>query len=150
MAETVSLGILSLPSVVATLGLVPGIILILVMSVLSTYSGLMLAEFRKEYPHVENFGDAVEVIGRSLKIGPALQEAWGWAQALFQVFVMAAHLLTWTICINTLSDGSTCTIVWAVVGLVVFWLLNLPRTLKYTSWMSMACMFSSTVILVVP
>ncbi|ATY63580.1 amino acid transporter, putative [Cordyceps militaris CM01] len=155
IAETVSLGILSLPSVVATLGLAPGIVLILVMSFLSTYSGLMLGEFQKEYPFVENFGDAVEVIGRTMgsvglfgyniTFARIFQEVFGWAQVIFQVFVMGAHLLTWTICLNALSDHAACTIVWAVVGLAVFWVLNLPRTLRHTSWMSMASCISITV-----
>ena len=143
IAETVSLGILSLPSVLGAIGLIPGIICILVLSVLSTYSGLMLGEFHKMYPAVDNFGDAVEIIGTSIGCGPLFQEVFGWAQVIFQVFVMASHLLTWTICLNTLSNSTVCTVVWAVVGLVVFWVCNLPRTLKYTSWMSMSCKFSS-------
>src|SRR5689334_12186178 len=77
IAETVSLGILSLPSVLATLGLVPGIVLILVMSGLSTYSGLVLAEFRAAYPFVQNFGDAVEVMGKSIGMGRLFQEVFG-------------------------------------------------------------------------
>ncbi|KAF5000046.1 hypothetical protein FGRMN_2057 [Fusarium graminum] len=149
IAETVSLGILSLPSVLATVGLVPGIVLILVMGCLSTYSGLVLAEFRAEYPFVQNFGDAVEVVGKSIGMGRVFQEVFGWAQVIFQVFVMGSHLLTWTICINTLTGGSTCTIVWAVVGLAIFWVLNLPRTLKYTSWMSMASCISITVAVLI-
>ncbi|KAF7552554.1 hypothetical protein G7046_g7381 [Stylonectria norvegica] len=149
IAETVSLGILSLPSVLATVGLVPGIVLILFMSVLSTYSGLVLAEFRKEYPFVHNFGDALEVIGKPLGMGRLFQEVFGWAQVIFQVFVMGSHLLTWTICMNTLSNSSTCTLVWAFVGLGVFWVLNLPRTLKYTSWMSMASCLSITVAVMI-
>lgn len=123
----------------ATLGLVPGIIMILVMGVMSTYSGLMLGEFRKQYPFVQNFGDAVELIGRSVGMGPFFQEVFGWGQVIFQIFIMASHLLTWTICLNTLTNSATCTVVWAVVGLVVFWVCNLPRTLKYTSFMSIAC-----------
>ncbi|KAI9151785.1 N amino acid transport system protein-like protein [Paramyrothecium foliicola] len=142
IAETVSLGILSLPSVVATLGLVPGIVLILVMAVLSTYSGLMLHEFWKKYPFVQNFGDALEIIGKPHGLGRLFQELFGWAQVIFQVFVAGGHILSWTICMNTLTDSSTCTIVWAVVGLGVFWVLNLPRTLKYTSWMSFASCLS--------
>ncbi|CAH0051139.1 unnamed protein product [Clonostachys solani] len=141
-AETVSLGILSLPSVMASVGLVPGIILILIMSGLSTYSGLVLAEFREEYPHVQNFGDALEVIGQPIGMGALFQEIFGWAQVIFQIMVMGSHLLTFTICMNTLTNSSTCTIVWAVVGLGVFWVLNLPRTLKYTSWMSLASCLS--------
>ncbi|KAG7135335.1 N amino acid transport system protein like [Verticillium longisporum] len=145
IAETVSLGILSLPSVLATVGLVPGIVLILVMSALSTYSGVVLAEFRRAYPFVQNFGDAVEVMGQPIGMGRLFQEIFGWAQVVFQVFVMGSHLLTWTICLNTLTNSSTCTIVWAVVGLAVFWVLNLPRTLKWTSYMSMTSCLSITV-----
>ncbi|KAF6809725.1 amino acid transporter [Colletotrichum plurivorum] len=144
IAETVSLGILSLPSVLATVGLIPGIVLILFMSALSTYSGLVLAEFRKAYPFVQNFGDAVEVIGKSIGMGQLFQEIFGWAQVTFQVFVMGSHLLTWTICMNTLTNSSTCTIVWAVVGLAVFAVCNFPRTLKYTSYMSMSSCLSIT------
>lgn len=135
-----SLGILSLPSVVATLGLAPGIVLILAMSAISTYSCVVLGEFRKNYPQAQNFGDAVEILAKSIGMGPFFREFFGWAQVIFQVFVAGSHLLTWTICLNTLTGSSTCTIVWAVVGLCVFWALNLPRTLKYTSWMSCVCM----------
>ncbi|EJT74603.1 aromatic and neutral aliphatic amino acid permease [Gaeumannomyces tritici R3-111a-1] len=149
IAETVSLGILSLPSVLATVGLAPGIVLILIMSGLSTYSGMVLAEFRAAYPYVQNFGDALEVIGKSIGMGPLFQEVFGWAQVTFQVFVMASHLLTWTICLNTLTDSSTCTIVWAVVGLGVFAVLNFPRTLKHTAWMSMASCISIVVAVLV-
>ncbi|RSM09116.1 hypothetical protein CEP52_004306 [Fusarium oligoseptatum] len=133
IAETVSLGILSLPSVLATVGLVPGIVLILFMGCLSTYSGLVLAEFRKQYPFVQNFGDAVEVIGKSIGMGRVFQEFFGWAQVTFQVFVMALPA--------------------PLFGRLLvsryFWVLNLPRTLKYTSYMSIAsCLSITTAVLI--
>ncbi|ORY71484.1 transmembrane amino acid transporter protein-domain-containing protein [Pseudomassariella vexata] len=142
IAETVSLGILSLPAVVANLGLAPGIALIVLMGILSSYSGLVLGDFRRKYPWVQSFGDAGEVMGRTIGMGRFFQELLGWAQTTFQIFVMGSHLLTWTICLNTLSDSSTCTIVWAFVGLAVFWVLNTPRTLKYASYMSFGSFFS--------
>ncbi|KAI1337622.1 transmembrane amino acid transporter protein-domain-containing protein [Xylariaceae sp. FL0016] len=142
IAETISLGILSLPAVVANLGLAPSIVLIIVMGILSTYSGLVMGQFRKQYPWVQSFGDAGEVMGRTIGMGRFFQEFLGWAQTIFQIFVMGSHLLTWTICLNTLTDSSTCTIVWAFVGLAVFWALNLPRTLKYASYMSIASFLS--------
>ncbi|KAI1484393.1 aromatic and neutral aliphatic amino acid permease [Biscogniauxia mediterranea] len=142
IAETVSLGILSLPAVIANLGLAPGIVLIFVMGVLSTYSGYVLGEFRRQYPWVQSFGDAGEVLGRPFGMGRFCQEFLGWAQTIFVIFVMASHMLTWTICLNTLTDSSTCTIVWSFVGLAVFWVLNLPRTLKYASYMSIVSFLS--------
>ncbi|KAK6223337.1 hypothetical protein LQW54_000454 [Pestalotiopsis sp. IQ-011] len=142
IAETVSLGILSLPAVVANLGLAPGIVLIILMGVLSTLSGLVMGDFRKKYPWVQSFGDAGEVIGRSIGMGKVFQEFFGWAQTIFQVFVMGSHILTWTICLNTLTSSSTCTIAWAVVGLAIFFLLNQPRTLAFAGYYSFASFLS--------
>ncbi|KAI0593334.1 aromatic and neutral aliphatic amino acid permease [Biscogniauxia sp. FL1348] len=142
IAETISLGILSLPAVIANVGLAPGIILIFVLGVLSTYSGYVLGEFRRQYPWVQSFGDAGEVLGRPFGMGRFCQEFLGWAQTIFVIFVMGSHLLTWTICLNTLTDSSTCTLVWAFVGLAVFWVLNVPRTLKYASYMSFVSFLS--------
>lgn len=139
IAETVSLGILSLPWALSELGLIPGVVVILVLGGMATYSGLMIGEFKKVYPAVNNFGDAVEIMGQSIGMGRVFQEVFGWAQTLFQVFVSASHLLTWTICLNHLTDSSVCTIVWAASGMVLFWLCNLPRTLKWTSVMSGVC-----------
>lgn len=144
MAETVSLGILSLPSVLATVGLVPGIILLCVISALATYSGLLLAEFRKQYPFVQHFGDAVGLLGNSIGMGGVFKEVFGWAQTVLQIFLLGGHILMWTICMNTLTNSAVCTVAWAAIGMLIFWLFNIPRTLKYTSWMSAACEFTQT------
>ncbi|KAK4123638.1 hypothetical protein N657DRAFT_418924 [Parathielavia appendiculata] len=149
IAETVSLGILSLPAVVATLGLAPGLIVMVIMGFLSTYSGLVMGEFRKQHPWVQSFGDAGEVMGRSIGMGKLFQEVFGWAQTIFVIFVMGSHLLTWTICLNTLTNSAACTIVWGVVGLAVFWVLNTPRTLKaagYYSFASFASIFTAVLV----
>lgn len=145
VAETVSLGVLSLPSVLATLGLVPGIIIIIVIAILSGYSGLVFGEFCQRYPDLQSFGDAGEVMARTLwgpRWGFICHEIMGWGQTIFMVFVMGSHLLTWTIALNNLTDSSQCTIMWAGVGLVVFFVLNTPRTLQYTSYMSIASTLS--------
>jgi hypothetical protein len=62
---------------------------------------------------------------------------------------MGSHLLTWTICMNTLTNSSTCTSVWGAVGLVIFWALNAPRTLKaagYYSFASFASIFTAVMV----
>lgn len=90
------------------------------------------------HPWVHNMADAFYVLFRPL--GPTAgvigREIGGAAQTIFLIFSMASHILTWTICISTLSSGATCTIVWAVIGLVIFWLCDLPRTLLKVSWLS--------------
>jgi len=52
IAETISLGILSLPSVLATIGLVPGFLLIFGLGVIATYSGYVIGQFKERYPWV--------------------------------------------------------------------------------------------------
>ncbi|GJD09200.1 N amino acid transport system protein [Galdieria sulphuraria] len=54
-AETVALGVLSLPSVFSTLGYVPGVVLVLSFGILSTYTGFNLGQFRLNHPEVSLF-----------------------------------------------------------------------------------------------
>ncbi|KAL1859580.1 hypothetical protein Daus18300_009581 [Diaporthe australafricana] len=154
-AETVSLGILSLPAVIANVGLAPGIALIVFMAILSGYSGLVFGEFCMLYPDVQSFGGVGDIIGRSVG-GPAMgvffSEFLGWGQTIFQIFVMGSHLLTWTIAMNTLTNSSQCTVMWAGVGLVVFWVFNIPRNLNIASYLSIASslsIFSAVIVTIV-
>lgn len=103
-AETVSLGILSLPSVIASVGIGPGIALIVVMAILSGYSGLIFGEFCMQYPEIDSFGGVGHVVGGAVggpTMGVIFGEFLGWGQTIFQIFVMGSHLLTWTIAMNT-------------------------------------------------
>ena len=144
IAETISLGILSLPSVLQTIGMIPGIILIAGMGILATYSGYVIGQFRIAHPWVHSFGDAGEILFRPLGLPRFGRELLGGAQTIFQVFTMSSHILTWTICFNTMTDGATCTIVWGIIGLIVFWMFDLPRTLKKVSYFSIASFMSIT------
>ncbi|RDK39735.1 hypothetical protein M752DRAFT_320651 [Aspergillus phoenicis ATCC 13157] len=134
VAETISLGILSLPSAVASLGLVAAVILILGLGALATYTGYTLGQFKLRYPHVHSMGDAGEVL-----MGRIGREVLGTAQLLFLIFIMGSHLLTFTVMMNTLTDHGTCSIVFGVIGLAVSFAFTLPRTLKKVSWLSISC-----------
>jgi hypothetical protein len=72
------------------------------------------------------------------------REILGAAQMLFLVFVMASHLLTFVIAMNTITDHGTCSIVFGVVGMVVSFILSLPRTLAKMSWLSLVCEVTSS------
>lgn len=134
IAETISLGILSLPSVLATIGLVGGIILILGLGILATYTGYVIGQFKWAYPYVHSMADAGEVLFSPLArrynmpvIASIGKEFFGAAQTIFLIFSMASHILTWTIGLDTISVHATCTIVWAVVGLIIFYIFTIPR-----------------------
>ena len=139
IAETISLGILSLPSVLATVGLVPGFLLVLGLGVIATYSGYVIGQFKDRYPWVHNMADAFEILFKPLGMPRVGREFGGAAQTIFLVFSMASHILTWTICFSTITGHATCNIVWGVVALILFWIFDLPRTLKKVAWLSIAC-----------
>jgi len=151
IAETISLGILSLPSVLATVGMVPGAIMILGLGIIATYSGYVIGQFKAAHPWVHNMADAGHVLFKPLGPRAAIwgREFLGAAQTIFLVFSMASHILTWTICLNTLTDGAACTIVWGIVGLILFWIFDIPRTLLKVSWLSCASFVSITSAVIV-
>ncbi|KAJ5896233.1 Amino acid transporter transmembrane [Penicillium subrubescens] len=77
VAETISLGILSLPAAIASLGLIPGLIVLIGLGVLA-YAGEIL---------IGRFG----------------RELFGTGQLLFLIFIMASHILTFTVALNTIT-----------------------------------------------
>ena len=95
--------------------------------------------------------DAFYVLFRPLgpTAGAIGREVGGAAQTIFLIFSMASHILTWTICLNTLTSSATCTIVWGVVGLILFWICDLPRTLLNVSWLSCISFVSITTAVLV-
>ena len=134
IAETISLGILSLPSVLASIGIVPGVLMIVALGLIATYTGYTMYQFKKVYPHVHNMADVGQIW-----FGAVGREVFGAAQVIFLIFTMGSHVLTFTIALNAITGHATCTIVWAVIGTIVLVLFSLPRTLKNVSYLSIAC-----------
>ncbi|PKX89126.1 amino acid transporter [Aspergillus novofumigatus IBT 16806] len=93
--------------------------------------------FKWAYPHIHSMGDAGEVI-----MGRFGRELFGTGQLLLVVFIMASHILTFTVAMNSITDHGTCSIVFGVVGLVISFVLCLPRTLAKVSFLSVASFIS--------
>lgn len=134
VAETISLGILSLPAAMAGLGLVPALIVLVGMGLLASYTGYLIGKFKWMYPHISSMADAGEIL-----MGRFGRELFGTAQLLFLVFIMASHILTFTVALNSITNHATCSIVFGVVGMVISCFLSLPRTLEKVSWLSLVC-----------
>src|ERR1700744_2703707 len=62
VAETISLGILSLPRAMADLGIVPGLILLVCLGAMASYSGFVIGQFKIRHPHIHSFACAGEVL----------------------------------------------------------------------------------------
>ncbi|KAA8649321.1 uncharacterized protein ATNIH1004_005222 [Aspergillus tanneri] len=137
VAETVSLGILSLPAVVAVLGLVPAVILLLGIGLLATYTGYVIGQFRWRFPHIQSMADAGEVL-----LGKVGREFMGTGQLLLLLFIMASHILTFTVAMNSITNHGTCSIVFGVISMAVSCILSLPRTMTNVSYLSVASFIS--------
>ncbi|KAB8236636.1 transmembrane amino acid transporter protein-domain-containing protein [Aspergillus alliaceus] len=144
IADNISLGILSLPSAVATLGVVPAVLILLGFSVISWYTGFIIGQFKLRYPQTHSMGDAGAII-----MGRFGRELLGLGQLLSCVFSMASHLLTFSLLMNELTDHAICTIAFTVVGLVLSFLGALPRTMDKVFWISLtsfASIFIATLV----
>lgn len=138
LAENVSLGVLALPQALAILGLVPGLLCILFLGLIATYTGWVIGEFKLARPSVQSYADCDFRIA-----GPIGREVLAVGQVLILVFIMSAHVLSFGIAMNVMTEHGACTIVFSVVGLVVCFLLGLPRTFKNISYFSVFCKYHS-------
>jgi len=134
VAETISLGILSLPAAVAGLGLAPAIIILVGLGILASYTGFVIGQFKWKYPHISSVSDAGYIL-----LGPFGRELFFAGHMLYMIFIMASHLLTFTVAMNTITEHGTCSLVFGVVGLVVSFGLSIPRTMRNMTWLSLAC-----------
>ncbi|KAH6639706.1 transmembrane amino acid transporter protein-domain-containing protein [Boeremia exigua] len=131
LAENVSLGVLALPQALAILGIVPGLICICFLGLIATYTGWLIGEFKLAYPRVQSFPDCGELIA-----GPVGREIMAVGSILILVFVSGAHVLTFSVALNALTGHGACTIIFAVAGMVICFILGLPRTFKDVSKLS--------------
>ncbi|KAJ5123110.1 hypothetical protein N7448_009207 [Penicillium atrosanguineum] len=143
IAESVSLGVLSLPATLASLGIAPALILIIGLGLLATYTGLLIGKFHQRYPHIQNLADAGEVL-----MGAFGRELFGIGQLLFSIFIMGSHILTFSVMMNTVTDHGTCTMVFTAVGFVICMVCSLPRTMKNMTYIS-CCSFVSILTAVI-
>ncbi|KAH9843113.1 transmembrane amino acid transporter protein-domain-containing protein [Rhodofomes roseus] len=137
LAETVSLGILSIPSVFQSLGMVAGCILVISLGGIATVTGYMIGAFKLRYPHVHNMADAGMILA-----GPIGREVLGAAQVIFMVFLCGSHVLTGMIAFDTITAGASCSVLWAGISAIICLVLTIPRTLDGISYLSVASFIS--------
>lgn len=146
-SEYICLAIMSFPWSYSVLGLVPGLIITIFVSLTVLYTGLIIADFCAAYPHVTNVCD----IGQHLFFG------WRWVWyatavcfLLNNTLIQALHVLVGAKYFNTISDNHTiCSIVFSVITMVICWLLSLPRTfssLSSVAYFSAATMFIAVIL----
>ncbi|KNG52340.1 N amino acid transport system protein [Stemphylium lycopersici] len=131
LAENVSLGILALPQALAILGIVPALLLIVLLGLIATYTGYLIGEFKLAYPSLQSYADCGTLIS-----GPIARDVIALGQVMVLIFIMGAHILTFAVAMNAMTNHATCTIIFSVIGFILSFLLGLPRTFKNVSYLS--------------
>ncbi|CAG9940919.1 unnamed protein product [Clonostachys rosea f. rosea IK726] len=131
MKTQIGLGVLSFPVVFDTLGMIPGVILMLTISGMTLWSNYMVGVFKLNHPDVYGLDDVGErIFGR---IG---REIFGVIFVLFQVFTAGSAVISVSIALNALSMHATCTAVFVAVAAIASFCLSSIRTLGRISWLA--------------
>lgn len=130
VAETISLGILSLPATISKLGLAPGLVVMIGMGILASYNGYVIGQIKWRFPQITSMSDAGEIL-----MGGFGREFFGLIQLLLLIFIMASHILTFTVAFNVMTTHATCSIVFGIISTALSLVLSVPRTLKNISWL---------------
>ncbi|KAG1812299.1 transmembrane amino acid transporter protein-domain-containing protein [Suillus variegatus] len=130
IAEIVSNGILSLPSALAVVGIVPAVILIVFLGIFGLYTAKLLIDFKLNHPNVHTMGDAGYIM-----FGPVAREVLAFGTVSFAVFGSGSGLLSSQQALSTLSNQGMCSMYLVIITGTVAFLISLPRTLDRLAWM---------------
>ena len=140
IAEIVSNGMLSLPSSLAVVGVVPGIILIVFLGVFATYASKLLVDFKLRHPEVHSMGDAGYVM-----FGVIGREVLAAGTCLMAVFFCGGQLLAGQLALSSLSDGKLCLMLYTGIFAIATTIVALPRTFDGLGWISIPSVLSITI-----
>lgn len=137
IAEIVSNGMLSLPSSLAVVGLLPGLLLILFLGIFATYTSWLLVGFKLRHPDVHNMGDAGLIL-----FGRAGRELLAFGTVVFAVCATGGQLLAGQIALTKLSDGRLCLMLATGIFALPTLACSFPRTLDRLGWISIPSVIS--------
>ena len=127
----IGLGVLSIPAVFHSLGLIPGVIIILVIAVMTSWSNYIIGQFKAKHPDVYGIDD----VGRKL-FGRVGYEFFGVTFALYWIFVAGSGMLGISTALNALSSHGACTAIFVAVAAIAGFGLGSIQTLGKISWLA--------------
>ncbi|KAF2470083.1 transmembrane amino acid transporter [Lindgomyces ingoldianus] len=137
IAEIVSNGMLSLPSSLAVVGIVPGLLLIIFLGVFATYTSYLLVQFKLRHPEVHSMGDAGFIL-----FGPFGRELLAFGTIVFAIFATGGQLLAGQIALASLSSNKLCLMLYTGIFAIPTLICSFPRTLDRLSWISVPSVLS--------
>ncbi|OKL60016.1 hypothetical protein UA08_04516 [Talaromyces atroroseus] len=137
-SEYICLAMMSFPWSYSVLGLVPGLILTVFISLVVWYTSITIWRFCLRHPEIRDVCDIGQYLFWDSKI------AW-WATAVMfllnNIFIQGLHCVVGAEYLNTMTDHAACTIVFALVVPIISFFVSLPRTFSALSYMATASAF---------
>ncbi|KAL4787720.1 transmembrane amino acid transporter protein-domain-containing protein [Aspergillus varians] len=127
----IGLGILTIPQVFETIGLIPGVICVFVVASMITWANYIVGVFKMRHPGV--YG--IEDVGR-IFLGRFGYEFFGWLFAIYWVCTASASFIGLSTCFNALSTHNICTAIFVAVATVIGFVFGSIQTLGRISWIA--------------
>ncbi|GAA5880486.1 hypothetical protein JCM16303_005399 [Sporobolomyces ruberrimus] len=141
MKSQIGLGVLSIPSTFSTLGLAPGIIILVVIAGLTTYTDYFIGKFKLHHPTVYSVADCGGIM-----FGPIGRELFGIAYWLLMCLIVGSAIVGLSTALNAISLHGTCTAVFVAVMAVAIYPFASLRTLggvKWIGWVGLISILSA-------
>ncbi|KAJ5885391.1 hypothetical protein N7495_009901 [Penicillium taxi] len=131
MKAQIGLGVLSIPSAFDAIGLVPGVICLLAIAIITTWSDYIIGVFKLR--HCEVYG--IDDVGGML-LGRSGKAILGTAFVLWWTFCAGSGMLGLSIGLNAVSSHATCTAVYVFIAAATTAALSSIQTLGRISWLA--------------
>ncbi|CAG7963062.1 unnamed protein product [Penicillium salamii] len=127
----IGIGVLSVPISFDTLGIVPGVIILITIASITTWSDYIVGVFKLRHPEVYSIDDAGH-----LMFGRAGRIIFGTAFVLYWIFVAGSGMLGISISFNAMSSHGACTAIFVAIAAIIGFTLGSIQTLAKISWMA--------------
>ncbi|KAF2098799.1 hypothetical protein NA57DRAFT_76037 [Rhizodiscina lignyota] len=147
MKTQIGLGVLSIPAVFDVLGLIPGVICLITIAVITTWSDYMVGIFKLRHREVYSIDDA-----GGLMFGQIGRIVFGTAFCLYWVFVAGSGMLGISIGLNAVSTHGACTAAFVAVAAIAGFLLASIQTLgriSWLAWVGLTCIITAIMTLTI-
>ncbi|KAF5022675.1 hypothetical protein F66182_5223 [Fusarium sp. NRRL 66182] len=137
----IGLGVLSIPQTFDSLGMIPGIICLLTVAVITTWSDYMIGVFKRKHPEVYGIDDAGYIM-----FGRVGREVIATVFMLYWIFVAGSAMLGISIGLNSVSSHAACTAVFVAVAAVLGFFFASIRTLGrigWLAWIGLVCIMTA-------
>ncbi|KAL4735371.1 transmembrane amino acid transporter protein-domain-containing protein [Aspergillus similis] len=141
MKTQIGLGVLSIPSAFDTLGLIPGLICMLAIAVITTWSDYMIGVFKLNHREVYSIADA-----GGLMFGRIGKLFFGGAFVLYWIFVAGSGMLGISIGLNAVSTHGACTAIFVAVAAIIGFVFGSIRSLGklgFPAWVGLSCILTA-------